>query len=489
MATPKSDMIDMTSGSPIRHILRFSIPLLIGNVFQQAYNLVDSVVVGNFSGDEAMAAVNTAFPVLYLLISLFAGLGMGATVVLSQFFGAGDHASVRKTVATASSSMLVIAVPLTVIGILLANPLLRMIQVPEDTFAQAQIYLVILFAGIIGSLGYNVNAGILQGLGDSKSPLRFLIIACILNIVLDIALVIPLGVAGVALATIIAQTFSWLYGVYYIRKKYPHLDYNPLKIRIDGKILRRTVSIGLPLGLQQMLFSVGIILLQALINGYGAAFIAGFSAANKIDSFIFLPVQSFSSALITYTGQNIGAGRLDRVKQGLRSTLLVSTVSCVVITVIVLPLGRPLLGLFNLTPAAVDAGMAYLVRVVPFFIILMVQFMLTSVLRGAGSTVVSLVTTFIALCLVRVPTAYFFASRFGRDSLFFSFGCGWVVGLIIAMIFYFQGGWKTKALNTLKLAAAAGEPDGGDPPPAPPEDAAAPDPPGDNPGQPLKDTD
>lgn len=342
--------------------------------------------------------------------------------------------------------MLIVSLPLTVAGMLLSTPLLHLLKVPEDTFAQAQIYLIILFAGVVGSFGYNVNAGILQGLGDSKSPLRFLIVACVLNIALDLALVFPMGVAGVALATILAQIFSWLYGVYYIRKKYPHLDYNPIRIRIDGAILRRIITLGLPLGLQQTLFSVGILLLQALINTYGSSFMAGFSAANKIDSFIFLPVMSFSSALITFTGQNIGAGRLDRVRQGLRSTLAVSAATCTAIAAIVLPLGRSLLYLFNRDPEVIEAGMAYLLRVVPFFIILMVQFMLTSVLRGAGATMVSLVTTFVALCLVRVPAAYYFADRFGRDSMYFSFGCGWVVGLLIAAIFYFQGGWKNKRI-------------------------------------------
>lgn len=472
MSTPKSDMIDMTSGSPIRHILRFSIPLLIGNAFQQAYNLVDSMVVGNFVGKEAMAAVNTAFPVLFLLIALFAGLGMGATVMLSQFFGAGDEVSVRKTVSTVSSSMIIVSVPLTIIGMLLATPMLRLLNVPEDSFGQAQVYLIILFVGVIGSFGYNINAGILQGLGDSKSPLRFLIIACVLNIVLDLALVFPMGVAGVALATIIAQIFSWLYGVYYIRKKYPQLDYNPIKIRIDRGTLRRIVSLGLPLGLQQTLFSVGILLIQALINSYGSSFIAGFSAANKIDSFIFLPVMSFSSALITFTGQNIGAGRLDRVKQGLRSTLLVSTLTCAAITAIVLPMGRFLLSLFNKEPEVIDAGMAYLIRVVPFFLILMVQFMLTSVLRGAGATMVSLVTTFVALCLVRVPTAYFFADRFGRDNMFFSFGCGWAVGLTIALIFYLQGSWKRKSIVMGSPAGAPGLNGQAEPEPEPSGDAA-----------------
>ncbi len=448
MSTPNSGMTDMTSGSPIKHILRFSIPLLIGNIFQQAYNLVDSVVVGNFTGKEAMAAVNTSFPVLFLMIALFAGLGMGATVMLSQYFGAGDMESVKKTVSTVSSSMLIVSIPLTAIGMLLSTPLLRLLGVPDDTFAQAQLYLIILFAGVIGSFGFNINSGILQGLGDSKSPLRFLIVACVLNIVLDLALVFPMGVAGVALATIIAQTFSWLYGVYYIRRKYPELEYNPIKIRVDGKLLKRIVTLGLPLGLQQTLFSIGILLLQKLINSYGSSFMAGFSAANKIDSFIFLPVISFSSALITFTGQNIGAGRLDRVRQGLRSTLLVSALTCGAITAIVLPLGRSLLWLFNRDPEVIAAGMAYLLRVVPFFMIIMVQFMLTSVLRGAGATMVSLITTLVALCLVRVPTAYYFAERFGRDSMFFSFACGWAVGFVIALAFYLQGGWKTKRITS-----------------------------------------
>ncbi len=439
-------MVDMTVGSPLRHILKFSIPLLIGNIFQQAYNLVDSVVVGNFVGSEALAAVNTAFPVMFILISLFIGMGMGGTIMISQFFGAGDMDSVRKTIRTANTALLAISVPLTVIGLVISKPALRLLNVPDDTFGMAHIYLVIIFIGLIGSMGYNVNFGILQGLGDSRSPLRFLIVACGLNIVLDLALVIPLGVAGVAIATVVAQLFSWIYGILYIRKKYPELNYNPFSLKLDVHLLKKIITLGLPIGLQQMLFSVGVLVLQRLINSQGSSFIAGFSAAMRIDNFIALPLMSFANALSAFVGQNVGAGKYDRVQEGLKATLLISSGACLVITAVVLPLGQFFLKLFNQKPEVIHAGMAYLLRVVPFFLVLTALFMLTSVLRGAGATVAPLLVTFVAMCVVRVPAAYVLEHYFGAENLYFSFGLGWGVGAVLALMLYLSGGWKSKRI-------------------------------------------
>ncbi|MEG2137030.1 MAG: MATE family efflux transporter [Oscillospiraceae bacterium] len=440
----------MTVGSPAKLIISFSLPLLVGNVFQQLYNMVDSIVVGNYVGKTALAAVGIGFPIIFLLTSLFIGISMGATVMIAQYIGAGDRKTVGKTVNTIYGGVLIIIVPLTILGILLTEPLLRLTHVPPSTFADARIYTMVILAGLIGTLGYNVNTGIMEGLGDSKTPLIFLAIACVINIILDLVFVIVFhwGVFGVAFATIIAQAASWIFGIFYINKKYDFIHISFFKLRIDKILLRQLVKLGVPSGIQQCQFSVAIIMMQSLINGFGENFTAGFTAANKIDSFAFMPIQSFSTAITTYVGQNMGAGRMDRVKKGIHSTLIISTVTCLVITAIVIPLRRPLLMMFNQDPAVLAAGEAYLLRVLTPMFVLAILFTLNSVLRGAGCAIVPMVSSILALWVARVPTAYLLAHFFGPDNLYWSYLIGWSLGLILATIVYLRGRWKDKCIVT-----------------------------------------
>ncbi len=439
---------NMTVGNPAKLIIKFSIPLLIGNIFQQLYNMVDSIVVGNYVGKIALAAVGTSFPIVFMLISFFMGLGIGATILIAQFYGANDYENVRKTSQTIYTSFIFLSVPLTIIGICLSGTILRIVNVPADTFELANIYMKIIFAGMIGTMGYNINAGILQGLGDSKSSLIFLAISCVINIILDLVfvLVFHMGVAGVAFATIIAQIISWLLGIAYIFKKYEFLRFPILKFGFDKELFKKIFKLGLPTGIQQTIFSFGILNLQSLINSYGSDFIAGFNAANKIDTFAFMPVQSFATAVTTYVGQNIGANRYDRVHKGVISTIIMSLALSGIMILIVLPLGPTLLKLFNQEPAVIDAGMAYLSRVLPFFVILAVMFVLNSTMRGAGEAIIPMISTTISLWLARIPCAYYIANNYGRDNLFYCFAIGWIVGLIISTSYYMTGRWKNKSV-------------------------------------------
>ena len=259
----KTTSIDMTSGSPYRLILSFTMPLLLGNIFQQLYNMVDSVVVGNVIGDKALAAVGTGFPIIFMLSSLFMGIGTGATIMISQFYGARDLERVNQTVNTIYTALIIGIIPLSLIGIFLSEPLLHMMKVPDDgTLEMAKTYMVIIFIGVIGNLGFNINAGILQGFGDSRTSLLFLMIATVINIVLDLVLTItvPMGVAGVALATIIAQIVSWLFGVFYINRHYDFIKIRPHKFYFQKELFFQAMRLGIPSGIQQALFSIGLVL-------------------------------------------------------------------------------------------------------------------------------------------------------------------------------------------------------------------------------------
>lgn len=447
----KKEIKNMTEGSPLRLIFAFAVPMLIGNIFQQLYNMVDSIVVGNYVGKIALAAVGTGFPIIFMMSSMFIGIALGATILISQYYGAGDINNVKKTSQTIYTAMMVGSIPLSIIGILLSGPLLHLTNVPADTFSMAKLYMIIVFAGLIGSLGFNVNSGILQGLGDSKSSLLFLAVACVINIVLDLVFVLLLhmGVSGVAYATIIAQFFSWIFGIIYMRRKYYFLDISMFKFKFDKVIFKKILKLGIPSGLQQALFSIGIMSLQSLVNSYGSDYMAGFNAANKIDTFAFMPILSFSNAVTTYVGQNIGAGRMDRVHGGMVSTVIISMVFSAALGAILLPFGPTIMRMFNPDPVVVESGMYYLKTVVPFFALLAFDFTLNAVVRGAGEAVVPMLASILSLWFARVPSAYILAHYFGKEYIFYSYFIGWIFWFLIITPYYMSGKWKLKSTQLI----------------------------------------
>lgn len=449
VVSQKGKMMDMTKGNPVKLILFFSLPLLLGNVFQQMYNMVDSIVVGNFVGSSALAAVGTGFPVIFMLSSLFIGLGTGATIMISQYYGAKREDLVKDTVNTINTAMIVAAIPLTIVGMLISGPLLRLMNVPADTFGMAHTYVVIIFAGVVGNLGFNVNSGILQGLGDSKTPLLFLIIASIINTVLDIVFVVVFhwGVAGVAWATIIAQFFSWFFGIWYINKKYTMIHISLRQFSFNKELFSRVLKLGIPAGIQQSLFSIGIMLLQSLVNGYGSNFMAGFNAANKLDTFAFMPIQSFANAATTFVGQNLGANQPDRVKKGTVSTITMSCIFSVIVALLLLPAGPFLIEMFSRDPEVIQSGMIYLRSVMPFYFLLSVLFILNAIMRGAGETIVPMVSILLSLWLIRIPAAYLLNFMFGKEAIFYSYAIGWAVGCLVSVAYFMSGKWKQKVIT------------------------------------------
>ena len=454
----RSTGIDMTTGNPNRLILYFALPLLAGNILQQLYNMVDSMVVGNFAarGTDALAAVGTAFPVIFMITSLFMGVGQGATIIISQYYGANDMRGVKRAVDTVYIFLFIVSIPVSLVGALISRPMLILMKAPPETLSMATTYMRIIFLGTLASFGYNINSGILQGLGDSKRPLLFLAISTVINIVLDLVFVIVFhwDVAGVAWATIIAQLFSFLYGIYYINKKGDHFNISFRDMEFDSGILKESIRIGIPAGIQNLLFSIASMALQGLINSYGPAFMAGFNGANKIDAFAFLPLVSFSAAITTYVGQNVGAGLMDRVNRGVKSTLIMSTIISIGMAVVLMPMGGLLMRLFSQEPVVIEAGIQYLNRVLPFYTLLGAIFILNGALRGAGETFVPMIGSMISMWLARVPAAYILARYFGGDNLYFSYPIGWVLGIIIAAGYYLKGPWKEKAISRLNAGKA-----------------------------------
>ena len=446
----------MTSGRPLKLIIMFALPLLAGNILQQTYSIADAIIVRHFvpNSDDVIAAIGTSMPVMFLMMALFFGIGQGASIIVSQFYGAGDKEGIKRAVDTIYLFLIIASIPLTITGFLVCRPILELINAEGRILEYSTTYLGVIFLGILPSFGFNLNAGILNGLGNSKISLMFLGVATTLNILLDLLFLVVFGwgIAGVALATVIAQSSAFIFGIIHINSR----DYgfkislNPKKITPDFRILKNVVRIGLPGGAQNILFSLGFMFLFNLINTINATypgFTAGFTMAQKIDSFAFLPIMSFAAAVTTFVGQNVGAGNLERVKKGVRTTCLMGIVSSVIICLIVLPFSANLLRILTQTPEVIQFGQSYLFRMMPFIWILAVHFIISNSLRGAGQAMIPLLGSLIGLWFARIPTAYLIARLMPEtpENLYFSFVIGWTIGLTPILIYYLSGKWKTKA--------------------------------------------
>ncbi len=443
-----SGMRDMTVGTPAGHIFRFALPLLAGSFLQQLYNMVDSWVVGRYVGDAALAAVGVGFPVIFMFTSLFMGLSNGGTVVIAQSYGAGQMDRVRDAVDTIYTAFMAAAIPVTVLAVLLVDPILLLLRVDESARQEARTYLLVVCAGSVGAIGYNLNAGILGGLGNSRSTLLFLSIAAGMNIFLDLALVLwaDMGVLGVAVGTIVSQASSWLFGIFYIRLRYPAIAIRPFCRRFDRALFRQIMGIGLPAGIQMSLVALGSMVVMSKINSFGEAFTAGYNVGYRLDQLAFLPVQSLSNAVTAFVGQNIGARRLDRARSGIRVTVAAAVAWSALMAAVLIPFGAPLVRLFSSTEAVVQAGSAYLQCIMPFYGLFAVMFSLNNAMRGAGESVFPMVDTVFSLILLRIPAVYWLADQFGPDVMYYGIGVGWVLGFLLTVVYYFSGRWKRRIL-------------------------------------------
>ena len=436
---------NMTVGSPAGHIFYFALPLLLGSFLQQLYNMVDSWVVGNYAGDASLAAVGVGYPVIFMFTSLFMGLSGGGTVVIAQFYGAGNMGRVRDAVDTVYTAFMASAIPITLLALGLVKPVLLLMQVQADAWAESWLYLTVVSAGLVGAIGYNLNAGILGGLGNSRTTLLFLAISSVMNIVLDLVFVLGLGmgVLGVALGTIISQAFSWLFGLFYINRRYPAIAIRPFCRRFDRALFRQIMGIGLPAGIQMSLVALGAMVVMSKINSFGKEFAAAYNVGSKLDSLAFLPVQSLSNAVTAFVGQNTGAKRPDRVRRGIRMTVAASVVWSAVMLVLI-PLGPTLVGFFSDTPAVIHSGTVYLRCIMPFYVLFSVMFCLNNAMRGAGDSLFPMLDVIFSLILVRVPAVYWFADHYGPDYMYYGVGVGWCVGFTLSVVYYLSGCWKRK---------------------------------------------
>lgn len=448
---------DMTVGAPWKSILSFTIPMLIGNIAQQLYNTVDSIVVGKYIGDNALAAVGSAAPILNLLLVLFIGISAGAGVMTAQYFGAKNREALSKTIGNCITVAAISCVILIAAALPFIRPLLTVLNTPETIIDGCNDYLVISLVGIAGMAYYNILSGVLRGMGDSFSPLIYLLIATAINIVLDIFFVakVQMGVGGVALATVIAQITSSILCLIKLSRMKENFDFGLRYLKPQKHYVRTIIKLGLPSGLTQAIFSSAMIIVQSLTNSFGEMFIAANVVIMRVDGFAMMPNFSFGMALTTFAGQNVGAGLYDRVKKGAFQGTLMAVGFSAVITGTILLFGKYLMGVFTDTAELVALSNSLMKILAVGYIAFAVTQSLSGIMRGAGDTLTPMWISLITTVIIRVPVAYgiSYLTRtpelpYGqKECIQISLLCSWVIGAVLTFIFYKIGKWKSKAIK------------------------------------------
>jgi len=447
----------MTVGTPWKTIAVFSVPMIIGNIAQQLYSTVDSIVVGQYIGDNALAAVGSAGPLMNMLIALFIGVSAGASIMVSQFFGARLRDDLSRTIGNCITLCAIISLILMTCAPMIIRPALRLLNTPQAILEDCALYLIVTILGIAGMAYYNILSGILRGLGDSFSALLYLLVATVINIVLDVYFVagIGMGVYGVALATAIAQGISAILCFWKLTRMTVFFDLKPTHMKLTRRHTVRIIKLGLPSGITQMIFSSAMIVVQSLTNCFGEMLIAANVIVMRVDGFAMMPNMSFGTAMTTYAGQNVGAQRYDRVSLGAKQGTVLALSCSASITVVILLFGRYLMRIFTDTPELVDLSYYIMTILAAGYLAVAVTQCLSGVMRGAGDTVTPMWISLCTTVLFRVPLAYgiSYLTRtpelpYGRfECICVSLLCSWIMGMLLNVYFYRKGKWKTRAIK------------------------------------------
>ncbi len=441
-------MRDLTSGNEGKLILAFAMPMVIGNVLQQAYSIVDSMIVGRVLGKEALAAVGASFPVIYTLIAFVIGIGSGATVVVSQYFGAKQFEEVKRATSTIFIFLFGASILITILGIVYAEQIFIWLKIELHVLPLAKEYFVIYMLGTVAFFGFNGISSVLRGMGDSMTPLYFMLISTVLNIGLDLLFVMVFhwGIAGVAWATLVAQLFTFIVGAVYLTHKHQLISFRIKDLIFDKKLFVQSLKIGLPTGFQQTFVALGMTALIRIVNNFDTSVLAAYTIASRIDALAGMPALSLSSALSAFVGQNMGANRTDRVRKGFRATLYMAWTISILVMVVVYFFGESIVMSFNRDAAVVEYGTKYLVVVSSFYLFFSTMFVIHGVLRGAGDTLIPMFISLISLWIIRIPFAVFLSAKFGVVGIWWSIPCGWVMGWGLSHLYFLMGRWKKKVV-------------------------------------------
>lgn len=445
---------DMTKGSTLKNLLYFAIPMILGNMFQQLYNIIDSIIVGRYVGAEALAAVGAAYPIVFVTITVANGASIGCSVVVSQYFGAKEIHKMKESIYTAILSIIIVSIAVLILGTIFSLEIVTLMNTPLEIIKDTYNYLFIYFCGVIFLFTYNIATSLFNALGNSKTPLLFLIFSSIINVILDLIFVLNfnMGVTGVAIATLISQGISAILSMGYLLIRLRKIKLNDdakYKIKIvNFSILKSMGKIAIPSILQQSIVSIGNLFVQALVNTFGSIVIAGYTVATKIDSIIILPMANMSNAISTFTAQNIGAKKFDRVKEGYKVALKIILIICVVAAIIIFFLGNNIINLFinkDTNIKVVEIGHSYLKVVSLFYFFMGLMVITNGILRAAGDMNFFLGSTMTNLGS-RIIFAYSLSMFIGVRSIWWAVPCGWILASTVSVIRYRTGRWKEKRI-------------------------------------------
>ena len=456
-----SGVQDLTTGSIPKHLVRFAVPMLIGNMLQALYNTVDAIWVGRFLGPEALAAVSVSFPIIFVLVTLLMGVTMATTVMVAQYAGAKRTDMVEKTV---NNSMLLLiggGFAASLLGILFRKPLLQMIQTPPEILDEAAGYMMVFMGGLVFMFGSHVFGAILRGLGDSRTPLLFLTYATITNIILDPILIFGLGpiprmgIQGAALATVLAQAFATALAIRHLNRRNHLVSFDPKRFRFDLELSKTVLRIGLPAGVQQVAVSLGSLVLVSIVNRFGHIMTAAYGAGIRLDGFALMPIMSLGMAVSAMVGQNLGAGRHERVKEIVRWGMMMSGGLALLFTVFMVTLPGVFMSIFTTDPEVLEAGVGFLRIVSLSFVGIAVLFTFSGVLRGAGDTVPTMIISTAALWLLRIPlAAYLSSTPWGPRGIWLAMAISPFFGGALSFIYYLTGRWRRKVVVDEKTEAS-----------------------------------
>lgn len=435
----------MTEGNIWKKILFFSIPMILGNLLQQMYNAVDSIIVGNYVGSNALAAVGSSTSLINLLISFSMGASAGAGVIVSQFIGARNKRGVYLSVHTAMAISIILGIILTVAGVVLTPEILRLMKTPEEVMKESVVYLRLYSAGLVFGVVYNMAAGILNAVGDSKRPLIYLGSASVLNIILDMILIngIKLGIAGAAIATNISQIVSCVLILMFLTKVPENYRLQLRKIRIYKKTAGKIIKVGLPTAIQNTVISFSNVLVQTSVNTFGAKAMAGFGAYLKIDGFNILPIMSFSMAVTTFTGQNYGAGKKERLKKGMWVTITMGVIYTLVLGATLMTFSDFFMGIFTKDEEVMFYGIEAMKYFCPFYFLLSIMHGLAGTIRGTGKTIPPMIILLVSLCLFRVIWIQWIVPQFNTiEIIYLLYPVSWLVGMILMILYAWKGNWR-----------------------------------------------
>lgn len=446
----QSKKIDMTTGPIMKNVFLFAIPIVLGNILQYLYTTVDTLVIGNYCDNTSLAAVGTSAQPVEVLLCIFLGIGSGVSILVSQYIGAKDMEKMKKLVDTATTFVFTYGIPLCIIGYFLVPVILHFMGVPDDTWNAAVSYTRIVFFGALGNIGYNMNAGILRGMGDSKASLWFLVVSCIANIVLDLLFVVgfKMDAGGAALSTTLAMYLSWVISIVYIRKKFPELELTYLPRSSDKEQFKQIVLIGLPIGLNNSLYALGHIAIQTLVNAQGSTFMAGTSVAGRVTGLTNIAITALSSAATTFAGQNYGAKNFDRLRKGYIKIPVVSGMVTLFFGLCMISFRMPILRIFNRDPGILMYASRYVV------VMLLSQWFyaifngIMCVINGVGLIRYSTIVNILMLWAVRIPSGYAIAKYFDGTYIMLCFPISFCFGMIMMIGYYtFSKKWK-EIINT-----------------------------------------